>query len=113
MAGGKIERPGQLAGAFLFLKAIIMAKRKTTRRSTKKPPTPKFDKQEGPTFSMDAVVLMGAMGYNIREAIQDLAIEKANGKNPVPVSSVVSAIKSLRLTKYMEDILEEDDVEAE
>ena len=88
-----------------------MAKRKTSTRSTKKPKTVSFGSQDGPTFDLDAVVLIGAMTYNIREAIQDTAIEKAKGKNPVPLPAVKAAITSLRLTKYMEDIEKEGEDE--
>lgn len=83
-----------------------MAKRRATRRrttATKKAVPYKPPKQEGPSFSCDAIVCMGATSYNIRVAIEELAIQNAKGENPVPRKAVLEALKSLRLLKYADE----------
>lgn len=46
----------------------------------------------GPSFSIDAVVCLGATLYNVREAVQKTAIKRAKGKHPVPLSAMKVAL---------------------
>ncbi len=50
------------------------------------------DKDRGPSFSPDAIVCVSATLYVLRQAIQETAIKRAEGQNPVPLSAMKVAL---------------------
>jgi hypothetical protein len=86
-----------------------MAKRKTTR-STKPPPPllPEDDEDRGPTFDLDSVTCLGATLYNVREAVEETAIKRAKGTNPVPLNAMKVALLEHGLGWALQDPNDED-----
>ena len=79
-------------------------KKKTVarRKTTKTPPPPPIS--TGPSFSVDAVVFMGALLYNVRKAIEREAIERSEVKKNIPLKTVEDVARSLNLTSFMEKV---------
>jgi len=75
--------------------------RKVTRATRKKATPPSFPASTGPSFSLEAIEFLSVLGYNIRETIQNQAIERSEEKKNIPRSTVEDVARQLNLNAFM------------
>jgi hypothetical protein len=77
--------------------------RRSVKKSSKKSESFNMSPQEGDRFHTDAIVLLGAFLYNMRQTIKDVAVEKHTESGPISRETVKNAIISLKLSKFLDD----------
>jgi len=91
-----------------------MAKKKASTKKTGTEAIQLEDRaQDGPSFSADAIVCVSATFYNARKAVEETAIKRARGKNPVPLSAMKIALLEHDLGWALAHPEEETNAEAE
>ena len=77
----------------------------------KKPPANKivFQSKEQPySFDPEAVIFMAVLGYTIRDAIEQTALEMSENKKCIPKETIIKAVKKVGLSGWITKMPEED-----
>lgn len=75
-----------------------MAKKK------RKPPTNKIifqSKEQSYSFDPDAVTFMAVLGYAVRDAIEQAALEMSEDKKCIPKTTIIKAVKKVGLGSWI------------
>ena len=72
-----------------------------------------FELPQHHSFDLEAIILMASLGYTIRKAIEDKAIEMAVDKKCIPRDTIYQAACELGLKDWLEQVkinYEEDNI---